>query len=170
MLTPTSGKNMSPRQVIINEARIAVMYRGPPGRSDRGWPADDERDRRALAVVEGAVLAPGRGDHRLARLDGLLVGAHAEAAAPLEHVVDLVLIHVAVRRLGLARRDAVEVELGARRRGERDLRHLVGLELHVVLHANLHGPGGLEPSTLDGWPETRRGVAPLLISRPLRWI
>src|SRR2546425_8875629 len=143
---------------------------GGRGGGGGGGRDDDGRERGARPVVAGAVLAPRRGAPRLARLDGLLVGAHAEAAAPLEHVVDLVLIHVAVRRLGLARRDAVEVELGARRRGERDLRHLVGLELHVVLHANLHGPGGLEPSTLDGWPETRRGVAPLLISPPLRWI
>src|SRR3989442_8908535 len=38
MLTPTSGKNMSPRHVIISEARITVIYRVPRDRSDRGWP------------------------------------------------------------------------------------------------------------------------------------
>src|SRR2546430_12753868 len=78
-----------------------------------------------------------------------LVGSHAEAAAPLQHVVDLVLVGVAVRLLGLAWRHAVEVELGARRRGEPDLRHLVGLELHVVLNPDTHRPPS--PATLrDG--------------------
>src|SRR5206468_9542137 len=95
--TGRQGRSPSARR---ESARSRVRWRGRD---------DDERDERGLAVVDEAVLDSRPGDHRLARLDSLLVGAHAEATAPLEHVVDLVLVHVAVRLLGLARRDAVEV-------------------------------------------------------------
>src|SRR3989442_4429875 len=67
MLTPTSGKNRSPRHVIISEARIAVIYRVPRDRSDRGWPeaggaagagARTARAERSRPPLRGAALLP----------------------------------------------------------------------------------------------------------------
>src|SRR4030095_1945556 len=90
------------------------------------------------AIVDDAVLAAGRGDERVADFQDVLGGAESEASSPLEDDVELVLVSVRVRLLVLARRDAVKVELRPRRGGQGDLRHLVRLELRVVLNPDTH--------------------------------
>ncbi|MGH7275596.1 MAG: hypothetical protein ACREIY_01060 [Candidatus Rokuibacteriota bacterium] len=59
---------------------------------------------------------------------------------------------VGVGLLGLAGSHAVEIQLGALRRGEGDLRQLVRLELHVVSNPYDHCSGVREPSSTVGGP------------------
>src|SRR5262249_47651370 len=90
------------------------------------------------AVVDEAVLDAGRGDERVADFQDVLGRAESEPSSPLEDNVELILVSVRVRLLVLTRRDAVEVELRPRRGGQGDLRHLVRLELRVVLNPDAH--------------------------------
>src|SRR5919109_223922 len=74
----------------------------------------------------------------LPRLQRLVVGADGDAATPLQHDVDLVLVVVRVDILALARLERVEVQQDARGGGQRDLGHSVGLELRTLAQADLH--------------------------------
>src|SRR5206468_9815252 len=73
----------------------------------------------------------------LARAERLLGAADAHAPFSLEDDVDLVLIAVRMRLLGLTRRDAIQVEERTLGGAERDLRHLVRLEADVVANRDL---------------------------------
>src|SRR2546426_34178 len=216
MATPTSGKNRSPRQVIMTEAftdrargvaaeqlggglrppsgtspQDAVRAAGRPRAGPRaceasdpefapakpaleprarraslsptslaslirtvGWRRrdDHEDEERLRAIVDEAVLDPGRGHQRLAGAHPFLLAAQREAPATLQHVVDLVLGVVGMRLLRLPRRDAVEVELAPVGRGERDLRHLVRGEPGEVLDADLHASPSARASSDTGCP------------------
>src|SRR5262249_20416304 len=138
--SPTSGKNRSPRQVIMSDALTGDVVTAPPATRSvpMGWrrPAvrrrrrhHDEDQQRIGPVVHESVLDAGARDQRVATSERLLLLAEREAPGSLDDVVDLVLVVVPVGLLGLAGRDAVEVELRALGRGQRDLRHLVGREL-----------------------------------------
>src|SRR6185369_623410 len=112
MATPTSGKNMSPRQVIMSEAftRLAVLA----VRRRRGH--HDEYQQGIGPVIGQPVIDPRRRHERVAGGQPLLLPTELEAALALQHVVDLVLIFVAVRLLLLAGAHAIEVEMGSVRR------------------------------------------------------
>ena len=108
-------------------------------------------EQRIGAVVEEAVLDSGRGDERLARRQPLLLAAEREAPGALEHVVDLVLVAVRVGLLVLAGRHAVEIELGALRRRQRDLGHPRLVELDVILDPDLHVSLSARARRSTGW-------------------
>src|SRR5256712_8919121 len=103
------------------------------------------------------MLAAGRGHQRLPRGQSVLAAVEREAAPPLEHDVDLVLAVVRVHLLALARLEAVEIDLGARRGRERDLRHLVGLVLRTVGEPDLHRSSHriARASSVTGWTSSR---------------
>src|SRR5207244_638490 len=105
---------------------LTIHGQGPDGPRARG------------AVIDEPMLDAGGRDERVPGLQRVLGGAEPEASATLEDDVELVLIPVGVRLLLLAGRHAVEVEQGARRRRQGDLRHPVGLELRVVLNPDTH--------------------------------
>src|SRR5262245_21283782 len=161
MATPTSGKNMSPRHVIMTDARTApaiarrlAAVRRRPARVGRRRGHDDEDEQRPGAVVDQAVVDAGCGDEGITGVEALFLRAERESPVTLEHVVDLVLVLVAVRLLRLARRHAVEVELGPARGGERDLRHLVGRRHCPLPDADLHALASCRPPC-DAAPSAR---------------
>src|SRR5258708_2075257 len=146
--TPTSGKNMSPRQVIIRAARTGaptMLARGSALDVGRRRRHEHQHEQERGAVVDEAVAHPRGSHHRVARLEPLLGVAHREAPAALDHVVDLVLALVAVGGLRLAGRHAVEIELGARGAGQADLGHPVGRNLHVIPYPDLHRAISVSP-------------------------
>src|SRR5712664_3751202 len=111
--TPTSGKNRSPRQVIMMAALIGAgtglaAGAGAVGRRGRDH---DEHEERLGAVIDEAVLDAGRREQGLAGDEPFFALAQGEAAGAFQHVVDLVLPVVGVRRLRLPGRDAVQIEL-----------------------------------------------------------
>src|SRR6266478_633063 len=92
--TPTSGKNMSPRQVIMSAARTGaatMLARGPALDVGRRRRHEHQHQQERGAVVDEAGAHGGGGDEARARIDPSLRGAHREALATLDHVVDLVL-------------------------------------------------------------------------------
>src|SRR5580765_3689225 len=93
MATPTSGKNMSPRQVIMSEALTplpAMRRRALPVRRRRG--DHDQHQQRLGAFVDQSVVDSGRRHERVAGSELLLLPTEREAPPALEHVVDLVLV------------------------------------------------------------------------------
>src|SRR4051812_33311662 len=98
----------------------------------------------------------------------MLLGPDGDAPAPFENHVDLVLVVVAVDLLALSRLEAVEIQLCARRGGERNLRHLVGLELRVLCQTQLHDASHrtARATSVTGWitsTSTPRRRQPLAI-------
>src|SRR5262245_58681987 len=89
--TPTSGKNMSPRQVIMSEA-LTGMSSVACTRCVRRRRRDDHKDEeRFRTVVDEPVLHSGGSDQCFPRRQPLLRIAEREPPGPLQYVVDLVL-------------------------------------------------------------------------------
>src|SRR5262245_66328938 len=97
MATPTSGKNMSPRHVIMSDARtapaiagrLAAVRRGAARVRRRGG-HDDEDEQRLGAVVDQAVVDAGRRDEGVAGVEALFLRPQRESPVALEPVVDIV--------------------------------------------------------------------------------
>src|SRR5260370_8972997 len=119
--TPTSGKNMSPRQVIIRAARTGaptMLARGSALDVGRRRRHEHQHEQERGAVVDETVAHPRGSHHRVPRLEPLLGVAHREAPAAPDHVVALVLPLGAGGGPRLAGRPPVGIAPEARGAGE----------------------------------------------------
>jgi hypothetical protein len=99
----------------------------------RGWGDKHHHHEDVTAVIDNAVLDPGRGKDRLARLEASFPTADRHATCPFNAQVYLIEIAVGVGFLGLAWSKTVEIELSPAAPEEQDLLHSFLRELDPIL-------------------------------------